>query len=192
MLKANACIYDLVLGISTGASVCVTKAEVCRRSVKEKMTFKPDFLGVGAAKAATTTLRDILMQHPQIYLPDSREIHFFDMDENYGRGKDRYQSTAFSGIRDEKICGEFSPSDMYFDHVPGWILESYGRDVKYIFIFRRPVDRAFSHYQMHHLRGAEELDFCRSSRPSPGGYKPAIRMTSAAIAISTEVITQNN
>jgi hypothetical protein len=132
------------------------------------MNFRPDFLGVGAAKAATTTLRDILSQHPKIYLPDSKEMHFFDMDENYGRGKDWYQSTAFPGIRDEKICGEFSPSYMYFDHVPGRILESYGRDVKFIFIFRQPVDRAFSHYQMHQLRGAEELDFLQAIEAEPG------------------------
>jgi hypothetical protein len=47
------------------------------------MCFKPDFLGVGAAKVATTSLHDILSQHPQIYLPSAKEIHFFDMDENY-------------------------------------------------------------------------------------------------------------
>lgn len=131
------------------------------------MDFKPDFLGVGAAKAATTTLRDILVQHPQIYLPDAKEIHFFDMDENYRRGKEWYWKTAFSQRQDEKICGEFSPSYMYFDHVPRRILESYGPDIKFIFILRNPVDRAYSHHRMHYLRGVEEKDFLQAIEAEP-------------------------
>lgn len=131
------------------------------------MVFKPDFLGVGAAKAATTTMRDILVQHPQIYLPDVKEVHFFDMDENYRKGKDWYRNTAFSGIKDEKICGEFSPSYMYFDHVPARIHASYGSDIKLIFIFRHPVDRAYSHHRMHYLRGAEEMEFLQAIEAEP-------------------------
>ncbi len=131
------------------------------------MTFKPDFLGVGAAKAATTSLHDILSQHPQIYLPSAKEIHFFDMDENYNRGKGWYERIAFSGLKDEKICGEFSPSYMFFDHVPERVLESYGDELKFIFIFRNPIDRAYSHHQMHYLRGAEELDFPMAVKAEP-------------------------
>ena len=38
----------------------------------------PDFLGIGARKAGTTWLHHNLRQHPQIWMPPQRELHYFD------------------------------------------------------------------------------------------------------------------
>jgi len=38
----------------------------------------PDFIVIGAQKAGTTWLYRNLQNHPQIYLPPEKEIHFFD------------------------------------------------------------------------------------------------------------------
>jgi hypothetical protein len=38
----------------------------------------PDFLCIGAQKAGTTWLHNVLKIHPDIWLPDRKEIHFFD------------------------------------------------------------------------------------------------------------------
>ncbi len=38
----------------------------------------PDFLGIGAQKAGTTWLHRHLEQHPQIWLPPQKELHYFD------------------------------------------------------------------------------------------------------------------
>jgi hypothetical protein len=38
----------------------------------------PDFLCIGAQKSGTTWLHDNLAQHPQIWLPPVKEIHYFD------------------------------------------------------------------------------------------------------------------
>ena len=54
------------------------------------MKVNPDFIGVGAAKAGTTTLHDILVQHPDIYLPSFKAAHFFDLDENCEKGEKWY------------------------------------------------------------------------------------------------------
>ncbi|WP_201327710.1 sulfotransferase [Thermotomaculum hydrothermale] len=35
----------------------------------------PEFFCVGAAKSGTTTLHNILIQHPDIFLPDVKETH---------------------------------------------------------------------------------------------------------------------
>lgn len=44
----------------------------------------PHFLGIGAPKAGTTWLYENLRQHPQVWLPPLKEIHYFD------RGKRPY------------------------------------------------------------------------------------------------------
>jgi hypothetical protein len=38
----------------------------------------PDFIGIGAQKAGTTWLYDMLAQNPSIWLPPLKELHFFD------------------------------------------------------------------------------------------------------------------
>ncbi len=43
------------------------------------MTLPPvDFLGIGAQKAGTTWLYRCLQRHPQIYLPRTKELHYFN------------------------------------------------------------------------------------------------------------------
>jgi len=40
--------------------------------------YGPDFIGIGVPKAGTTWLDFVLRQHPQVWLPPIKEIHFFD------------------------------------------------------------------------------------------------------------------
>ncbi|MCB9799854.1 MAG: sulfotransferase [Candidatus Omnitrophica bacterium] len=44
----------------------------------KKLSF-PDFLGIGAQKAGTNWLYVQLKQHPELYLPPIKEIHYFDL-----------------------------------------------------------------------------------------------------------------
>jgi len=119
----------------------------------------PNFLCVGAQKAGTTTLFDLLNQHPQIYLPTCKEVHFFDKDERYLRGLQWYESEFFSQVCGEKAVGEITPIYMYLDYVPRRIYESLGADIKLIFMLRNPIDRAYSHYWMIYSRGYEKESF---------------------------------
>ncbi|HEX2181443.1 MAG TPA: sulfotransferase [Rubrobacteraceae bacterium] len=41
------------------------------------MTF-PDFIGIGAQKAGTTWLQRNLQAHPEIWMPQEKELHYFD------------------------------------------------------------------------------------------------------------------
>lgn len=123
------------------------------------MRNRPDFIGVGAAKAGTTSLHDVLNQHPDIYLPDFKEAHFFDFDDNFEKGEQWYDKTVFGKYAGQKIKGEITPSYTYFPEVPKRILDTVGPDIKLIFMFRHPVRRAWSHFQMHRLRGNEKLSF---------------------------------
>ena len=145
------------------------------------MKRKPDFLCIGAAKAGTTTLHDILIQHSDIYLPKFKEAHFFDNNDNFSKGLAHYEKEVFKGVKNEAVIGEITPSYIYFEEVPKRIAESIGTDVKLIIMLRHPVDRAWSHYQMHHLRGNEKLHFEQaidqeSSRLN-GGFLSASRFS---------------
>ncbi len=46
------------------------------------MSRKPDFLCIGAQKSATTWLHVNLKQHPGIWLPPHKELHYFDLPRN--------------------------------------------------------------------------------------------------------------
>lgn len=46
---------------------------------KEKKMSFPDFLGIGAPRAATTWLYNVLSTHPDIWLPPIKELHYFDV-----------------------------------------------------------------------------------------------------------------
>ena len=121
----------------------------------------PNFICIGAAKSGTTTLYDILRQHPEIYIPAFKEPHFFDIPENYKNGIDWYQKNYFKNAN-KKVIAEFTPSYFFDKEVPERIFNNLGSEVKFVVLLRHPVDRAYSHY-LHSKRDEhEELDFVES------------------------------
>lgn len=48
-----------------------------------KRDLLPDFLGIGTPRAGTTWLWENLRQHPQIWLPYRKELHYFDRATSY-------------------------------------------------------------------------------------------------------------
>jgi len=119
----------------------------------------PNFICPGAQKSATTTLYDLLCQHPDVYLPDVKELHFFDNKENYSKGISWYLDKYFSNVRNEKIIGEITPEYMFFNYIPERMFHCLGKSIKFIFILRNPIDRAYSHYWMSYRRGYEKESF---------------------------------
>ncbi|MCL5039663.1 MAG: sulfotransferase [Firmicutes bacterium] len=116
----------------------------------------PDFLCVGTVKGGTTTLHDILKQHPDIYLPIIKETRFFD--ESFEKGVSFYER-SFRGYKGQKLIGEIAPTYMYPPYVAERIYKTLGKDIKIIFMLRDPADRAFSHYLMAKTLGLEKEDF---------------------------------
>jgi len=119
----------------------------------------PNFMCIGAAKSATTTLYDILRQHPEVYIPSFKEPHFFDIPENYKNGIEWYKKNYFNKVKEEKCIGDFTPSYLFEKQASERIYNTLGKDVKFIVLLRNPVDRAYSHY-LHSIRDEHEyLDF---------------------------------
>ena len=118
----------------------------------------PNFMCLGAAKSGTTTLYDILRQHSEIYIPSFKEPHFFDIPENFDNGLRWYEKTYFKKV-DKKIIADFTPSYLFDENAPKRIFESLGEDMKFLVIFRNPVDRAYSHYLHSKRDDYENEDF---------------------------------
>lgn len=120
----------------------------------------PEFICLGAQKAGTTTLHEILKEHPDIYLPEDKEANFFDREEEYRQGTEYWIDKHFRPALDHQKTGVFTPDYLYYTEVPERIKSTYtGQGLKLIVILRHPVDRAFSHYLMSKRRGYENKKF---------------------------------
>lgn len=122
----------------------------------------PNFVGLGVQKAGTTSLYHYLRLHPEVYLPETeeinyKEINFFFHDYLYEKGLPYYE-TFFKAWNGEKAVGEISPDYLYNPVCRYRIRESL-KDLKFITIFRNPIDRAYSNYWMEESRGNENLTF---------------------------------
>ncbi len=118
-----------------------------------------DFIIGGTQKGGTSALASFLRQHPQIFMPDKKELHFFDREENF-RSTPPYRAyhAHFRPRKDQRRCGEATPIYMYWESAPGRIRE-YNPQMKWIVILRDPAERAFSGWKMETSRGRESLTF---------------------------------
>ncbi len=135
-------------------------------------THTPGFICVGGAKCGTTSLYEYLRQHPQIFLPDQKELHYFSYPELIMRPEGPGMRAVLNGLcksEDEyrkhfkhaavdQLCGDISPSYLIERPAITRIKELLGSP-KIIIMLRDPVDRVFSQY-MHLRRAArEDLSF---------------------------------
>lgn len=122
-----------------------------------------NFLCIGAAKSATTTLHELLKGHPQISLPSNKEAPFFSDNRVYRKGLQKYIKTHF-GKHPNQILGTVTPHYM-FDQTDVTVQQTAQRihsalpNVKIIALLRNPTDRAYSHYKMLRQRGYDKRTF---------------------------------
>jgi len=117
----------------------------------------PSFFVVGAQKAGTTTLHDWLVRQPDVCLPVIKETHFFSDRQRFSLGIEWYLK-QFPESNKGAVTGEIDPDYMFFEGSPRRI-RKWVRRPKIVFIFRHPVERAYSHYLMSLRRGHEALPF---------------------------------
>jgi hypothetical protein len=70
------------------------------------------FLVIGAAKSGTTTLFELLRQHPQLYLPPGKEDPFFSRATSFENGWDAYVRRSFAAAPAASLCGTATPEYM--------------------------------------------------------------------------------
>lgn len=114
---------------------------------------KPNVLCVGFAKCGTTTLYDILKQHPDIYLSKIKEpIYYGDKQLIEQKGFKWYLKRYYPKRISKKVIMEINPI-LARDVDPKQIKLDYGKDVKIIFLIRNPIERLYSEFKMNLVDG---------------------------------------
>lgn len=111
------------------------------------MTRSPDFLIIGAMKAATSTLHDQLAAVDGIYMSTPKELYFFSDDAVYQRGLDWYLD-HFREAPDGALCGESTTHYSKLPTHPRSIerIAQHLPDPRFVYVMRHPIDRLTSHY----------------------------------------------
>ncbi len=124
----------------------------------------PNLFIIGAAKSGTTSLFEILAQHPGVFAAAKKEIRFFSNDDRFANGIEWYQATHFAAGQGFPVRLEATPAYLTWSQkVAPRMRAIYGEHApKFVAIFRDPVKRAYSHY-WHRVRQGDEdprrLDF---------------------------------
>ncbi len=126
------------------------------------MPIKPNFFIVGAPKCGTTALYEYLRPHPNIFMPEIKEPHFFAKDlGTYPRIKtmEEYRALFADATPEHRRVGEAS---VYYLRssvaIPG--IREYSPDAKILAMFRNPVDMVYSlHSQLLHVAEETVSDF---------------------------------
>lgn len=125
----------------------------------------PSFICIGAQRSGTTWLHECLNEHPQLFLPEKKELHFFN--SNFHKGLSYYESFFVACDTDSgKLPGEITPN-YYHDRVALSRLKDAIPNVKLIFIIREPVARAYSHYQLSLTNQCKGMTFDEAMKKVP-------------------------
>lgn len=123
-----------------------------------------EFIVIGAQKAGTTTLWQLLRDHPQLWLPQTKEAPFFSHTDVYERGFSEYlRSLGAPAGNDLLLRGTVTPHYMHGWHDAGTDtvaarIAQCLPDVRLIAILRDPVARARSQHAMAMARGRERRE----------------------------------
>ncbi len=129
------------------------------------------FFVIGAAKAGTTTLYAFLKQHPEVFLPNVKEPHYYanvqserksdydkvDRNKTYHtriiQSEGDYKA-LYSGSEAFKAVGDCSPSYLWDEEAAEKIHRDFPK-ARIVVILRNPIERAYSHYLMDIREGLQ-------------------------------------
>ncbi len=123
----------------------------------------PGLFVVGAQKSGTTTLYALLRQHPDLFLADRKESHFFNHD---GALPDNLSGAKVWPIQTHaayldlfaqaggRLCAEICPTYLVSEQA-AMRIKAVRPDAKIVILLRDPVQRSFSAYRHMQASGAE-------------------------------------
>ena len=114
----------------------------------------PSFLGIGAQKTGTTWLHAMLCLHPDVGMPEQKELHFWDRHEPEPAAVEAY-CAGFDSLRG-RAHGEITPSYAILPPVRIAAVRRRLPDLKLIYIVRNPLERAWSQARMELARQGNE------------------------------------
>lgn len=130
----------------------------------------PDFLVIGAPRSGTTALWTYLAGNPAVFLPERKELDFFDRREVTVDSCAHY-AAHFAGAPRDQVAGEASPLYLYAPEAAAR-MAAVVPDARLVASLRNPVDRAYSHYWWRRLWRAESRAFDVAVRDELQGRAP--------------------
>lgn len=142
------------------------------------LTIHISFLCIGAQKAGTTWLHEMLSRHPGLCLPKQKEVHFWDWNRRKGlrwySNQFQFRPTSNSSIhrkREEIHYGEITPCYAVLPEYDIAEIKYLFPNVKIIFLARDLVERAWSALLMelrNAVRGVEAGRFSDNNSNNDG------------------------
>jgi hypothetical protein len=123
-----------------------------------------DFVGIGAARSGTTWISKCLADHPEVFVPAKKELHYYNSREHMARTP---LATYFADADDEDVYGEYTPRYIInrtaLDHIA-----NAHPDATIIVSLRDPVERALSQYkQKRYNLEVEDIDSFEAALTGP-------------------------
>lgn len=128
--------------------------------------FQIDFVIAGVQKAGTTALAQYLDQHDGLFLPPTKETHYFKRSLKPSGPPHRpieHLTRHYVDAPDGALLGDATPIYLYWPHALE-LLHAHNPNLKIIVSLRHPVLRAWSAWSMEHRRGRERLPFSDAIR----------------------------
>ena len=113
---------------------------------------KVDFLCVGFTKCGTTSLYQALRKNCSIVMPKEKETLYGSWKNRYIDGPERFYEQYCQDIPDDKTFVGVEPT--YFQRA-SFVYESFGKDVKLVFVLRNPADATYSYFKMMMRRSVD-------------------------------------
>ncbi len=132
----------------------------------------------GVQKGGTTTLHAYLSYHEQTAAGSGKELHFFD-NETLDWNSPEY------ALYHQKFVNQ--DAKLYLDSTPIYTfwppalkrIHQYNPDARLIILFRDPVARAYSHWNMEKSKNKESLEFSEAIRSGRDRLKKLPRLHDA-------------
>lgn len=141
------------------------------------MMRRPDFFIVGAPKCGTTAMQDYLGQHPEIFMPEMKEAHFFGADLDapvFFRDEKKYLA-LFARAQNEKRVGEASVYYLYSKRAATEI-KAFAPAASIIVMLRNPVEMIYSLHSQRLYNGNEDIEDFEAALDAEEDRKRGLRL----------------
>jgi hypothetical protein len=118
----------------------------------------PDFFIIGAPKCGTTALNDYLRQHPQIFMPEKKDITYFGTDLNFSQPRISHKEylALFRDANGATCIGETSVWYLYSRKAAEEI-KSFSPSARIIVMLRNPVDMLYAQHSQFLFNCNEDI-----------------------------------
>ena len=124
---------------------------------------KPNLFIVGAPRCGTTAMNEYLKAHPDIYIPNRKDIHYFDTDNEHATTRSEPQYLElFSGATQESYLGEASVWYLY-SAIAAQKIKAISPKARIVIMLRNPMEMLHSlHARLMFHRNEDVASFERA------------------------------